>query len=121
MSATENPLPLPSLPRIGDQAPDFQALTTEGEIRFSEWQGDRWVILFSHPADFTPVCSTELTGFARRNQEFENLNCQLIAISVDSIHSHLAWNENLDQILGTRLPYPIIADSDRAIGKTPES
>lgn len=116
-STTTTSAPPRSLPRIGDKAPDFTAASTMGEIRFGEWQGDRWVILFSHPADFTPVCSTELTGFARRADEFEALDCQLIGVSVDSIHSHLAWNENLAQILDTRLPYPLIADSDRQVSE----
>ncbi|MCZ6689313.1 MAG: redoxin domain-containing protein, partial [Planctomycetota bacterium] len=87
------------IPRIGDTAPDFKAVTTQGEIEFSEWQQESWVILFSHPADFTPVCSTELTEFAKRFEEFKSRNTKLIGISVDSIHSHLAWRENLKQIL----------------------
>lgn len=98
------------IPRIGDPAPDFKALTTHGEIQFSDWHKNSWVVLFSHPADFTPVCSTELVEFARRNDEFARRNAKLIGISVDSIHSHLAWRENLRQILDVELPYPLIAD-----------
>lgn len=98
------------IPRIGDIAPDFKAVTTHGEIEFSKWQGDKWVILFSHPADFTPVCSTELTEFARRTSEFDKRSCKLIGLSIDSIHSHLAWHENLKQILKTEITYPMIAD-----------
>ncbi|MFN0244430.1 MAG: peroxiredoxin [Planctomycetota bacterium] len=98
------------IPRIGDPAPDFKALTTHGEIQFSDWHKNSWVVLFSHPADFTPVCSTELVEFARRNDEFARRNAKLIGISVDSIHSHLAWRENLKQILDVELPYPLIAD-----------
>lgn len=98
------------IPRIGDTAPDFQAVTTEGELQFREWQGQDWVILFSHPADFTPVCSTELTEFARRNDEFKQRSTKLIGLSIDSIHSHLAWRENLKQIMDVELPYPLIAD-----------
>lgn len=98
------------IPRIGDTAPDFKAVTTHGEIQFSDWHKGSWVVLFSHPADFTPVCSTELTEFARRNDEFARRNAKLIGISVDSIHSHLAWRENLKQILDVELPYPLIAD-----------
>ena len=105
------------IPRIGDKAPNFTAVTTEGEITFSEWQGDSWVLLFSHPADFTPVCSTELTEFARRNQEFTDRNVKLIGLSIDSIHSHLAWRENLKQILGAEIPYPIIADLDTKVAQ----
>jgi len=98
------------IPRIGDTAPDFKAVTTHGEIQFSEWQKGSWVVLFSHPADFTPVCSTELVEFARRNDEFGKRNVKLIGLSIDSIHSHLAWRENLKQILDAEIPYPLIAD-----------
>jgi peroxiredoxin (alkyl hydroperoxide reductase subunit C) len=106
-----------SIPRIGDLAPDFDANTTQGALKFSDWQKDSWVILFSHPADFTPVCSTELTEFARRNDEFKNRNTKLIGLSIDSVHSHLAWRENLRQILGVTIPYPMIADIDMAVAK----
>ena len=108
---------LPSLPRIGDTAPDFTAATTHGEINFSKWQEGKWVVLFSHPADFTPVCSTELVELAKRNSEFEKKNVKLIGISVDSIHSHLAWVQNLQKIMDVRLPYPLIADSDRKVAE----
>lgn len=105
------------IPRIGDTAPDFKAVTTQGEIEFSKWQQESWVILFSHPADFTPVCSTELAEFARRHEEFKSRNTKLIGISVDSIHSHLAWRENLKQILDVQLPYPLIADVDTKVSQ----
>jgi len=103
------------MPRIGDKAPDFTANTTIGELTFSDWQGDDWVLLFSHPADFTPVCSTELTEFARREEGFKRRNCKLIGLSIDSIHSHLAWRENLKQILDTEINYPLIADLDTKV------
>jgi peroxiredoxin 2/4 len=106
-----------SIPRIGDLAPDFDAQTTQGQLKFSDWQKDSWVILFSHPADFTPVCSTELTEFARRNAEFQERNTKLIGLSIDSIHSHLAWRENLKQILGVTIPYPMIADIDMSVAR----
>ncbi len=106
-----------SLPKIGDQAPDFTAQTTQGEITLSNWQEGKWVVLFSHPADFTPVCSTELTEFGRRAKEFDQRGVKLIGISVDSIHSHLAWHQNLTKILGVSLPYPMIADSTRAVSE----
>lgn len=99
-----------TIPRIGDKAPDFTAPTTHGEITLSKWQGSDWVILFSHPADFTPVCSTELVEFAARYGEFQKRNCKLIGLSIDSVHSHLAWVQNLSRILNVRLPYPLIAD-----------
>jgi len=105
------------IPRIGDQVPDFKAVTTHGEIQLSEWQGDNWVILFSHPADFTPVCSTELTEFARRTEDFSKRNTKLIGLSVDSIHSHLAWIENLKQIMKTEIPFPMIADLDTKVAQ----
>lgn len=103
------------IPRIGDKAPDFTAVTTHGEITFSDWQGDDWVILFSHPADFTPVCSTELSEFARRQDEFTKRKTKLIGLSIDSIHSHLAWVENLREILGAEIPFPIVADLDTKV------
>ena len=98
------------IPRIGDEAPDFTAQTTHGEITFSKWQAGQWVILFSHPADFTPVCSTELTEFGRRFEEFRSRKVQLIGLSIDSIHAHLAWTQNLARIMGVKLPYPLVAD-----------
>lgn len=106
-----------SLPKIGDPAPEFTAQTTQGEVTLSAWQEGKWVVLFSHPADFTPVCSTELTEFGRRYKEFEQRGVKLIGISVDSIHSHLAWHQNLSKILGVTLPFPIIADSTRAVSE----
>jgi peroxiredoxin (alkyl hydroperoxide reductase subunit C) len=118
-------IPMPSaekpatggIPKIGDPAPDFTALTTHGEITLSKWQGDSWVVLFSHPADFTPVCSTELGEFARRADEFARRNVKLIGISVDSIHSHLAWRENLQKILDVKITYPLIADNNTAVAQ----
>ena len=99
-----------SLLRIGDNAPDFRSPTTHGEISFADWQGNEWVILFSHPADFTPVCSTELVEFGRQIDEFRKRKTKLIGISIDSVHSHLAWTENLANIFGMKLPFPLIAD-----------
>ena len=96
------------IPRIGDVAPDFTAITTHGELSFHNWSGDSWVLLFSQPADFTPVCSTELSELARRNSDFEQRNVKLIGLSVDSIHSHLAWRENLLD-LGTLTASVVIA------------
>ena len=98
------------IPRIGDAAPDFTAITTHGEITLSQWQGKSWVLLFSHPADFTPVCTTELAELERRSADFTERNCKLIGLSIDSIHSHLAWRENIREKLGVTLSYPLIAD-----------
>ena len=103
------------IPRIGDDAPDFTAITTHGEITFSDWQGEEWVILFSHPADFTPVCTTELTEFASRNNEFADRGIKLIGLSIDSIHSHVAWVQNIKEIMGAKIPYPLIADLDMKV------
>ncbi len=108
--AQDTKTPVNVIPRIGDVAPDFKAVTTHGEIVFSQWQGGDWVILFSHPADFTPVCSTELTEFGKRFEEFRARKTKLIGLSIDSVHSHLAWTQNLVKILGVRIPYPLIAD-----------
>lgn len=101
---------LPTIPRIGDQAPNFTAVTTQGEITFHEWKGDSWCVFFSHPADFTPVCTTELTALARRQDEFTSRSCKLLGLSIDSIHSHLAWRENIAEKLGVEIPYPMVAD-----------
>ncbi len=105
-----------SMPRIGDPAPDFTAVTTQASsMKFSEWQGDEWAVLFSHPADFTPVCSTELMEFARRAPEFTALSTKLIGLSVDSVHSHLAWLQNMREKMGTHIQYPMIADLDMKV------
>ncbi len=105
------------MPRIGDDAPDFEALTTHGKIKFSEFADGKWIVLFSHPADFTPVCTTELSGFAKRKQEFEALNTKLIGLSIDSIHSHLAWVNNVREKTNVYLDFPIIADIDMKVAK----
>jgi peroxiredoxin (alkyl hydroperoxide reductase subunit C) len=106
-----------SLPRIGDKAPQFTAQTTHGEINFDAWRESKWTILFSHPADFTPVCSTELVELAKRARDFDQRGVKLIGVSIDSIHSHLAWTQNLKSIMDVRLPYPLIADSNRAVSE----
>lgn len=102
-------------PRIGDPAPDFQATTTLGQLRFSEYNKGSWVILFSHPADFTPVCTTELSAFAGEQEFFAGLNTKLIGLSIDSIHSHLAWVHNVRKNTGVYMNFPIIADIDMKV------
>ena len=97
--------------QLGMKAPDFSAVTTFGQLKFSELKG-KWVVLFSHPADFTPVCSTEFVSFARHHQYFEQLNVQLLGLSIDSNPAHLAWVYNIYQNTGIRIPFPIIADQD---------
>src|SRR5688572_24553000 len=98
------------MPRIGDIAPNFQAVTTQGPIEFHEWKKSAWTILFSHPADITPVCSTELIEFAKERSFFDERNTKLIGLSIDSIHSHLAWVQNLRGIFDVELPFPMVAD-----------
>jgi peroxiredoxin (alkyl hydroperoxide reductase subunit C) len=105
------------MPRIGDIAPDFQAVTTKGKIQFSDFAKDKWIVMFSHPADFTPVCTTEMSGFAERKSEFEALNTELIGLSIDSIHSHLAWVNNVKEKTGVYFDFPIIADIDMKVSK----
>lgn len=105
------------MPRIGDMAPDFVAVTTKGKIKFSEFIKGKWTVLFSHPADFTPVCTTEMTGFALRKDEFEALDTQLIGLSIDSIHAHLGWVANVKEKTGVYFDFPIIADLDMSVSK----
>ncbi len=106
-----------TMPRIGDMAPDFEAVTTKGKIKFSDFAKDKWIVMFSHPADFTPVCTTEMSGFALRNDEFTALNTELIGLSIDSIHSHLAWVNNVREKTGIYFQFPIIADIERKVSK----
>lgn len=106
-----------TMPRIGDVAPDFEAVTTMGKIKFSEFAKDKWVVMFSHPADFTPVCTTEMSGFAQRKSEFDALNTELMGLSIDSIHSHLAWVNNVRENTGVYFNFPIIADIDMKVSK----
>ena len=105
------------MPRIGDDAPDFEAITTKGKIRFSDFAKDKWIVFFSHPADFTPVCTTEMSGFAKRKSEFDKLNTELIGLSIDSIHAHLAWVDNVHKNTGVYFDFLIIADLDMSVSK----
>jgi peroxiredoxin (alkyl hydroperoxide reductase subunit C) len=105
------------MPRIGDQAPDFEAMTTTGKIKFSEYIKGSWTILFSHPADFTPVCTTEMSGFALEKDFFAELDTKLIGLSIDSIHSHIAWVNNVRKNTGVLFEFPIIADIDMSVSK----
>ena len=96
--------------RLGDVAPDFTADTTAGKINLYEYLGTGWGVLFSHPADFTPVCTTEFIAFAKHYQEFKALNCELLGLSIDSNFSHLAWMRNIEQNFDVKIPFPVIAD-----------
>ena len=106
-----------TMPRIGDMAPDFEAVTTKGKIKFSNFAKDKWIVMFSHPADFTPVCTTEMSGFAIRKGEFDALNTELLGLSIDSIHAHLGWVNNVKQNTGVYFDFPIIADIDMKVSK----
>lgn len=106
-----------SMPRIGDVAPDFTAKTTKGDIKLSEFAKDKWIVMFSHPADFTPVCTTEMSGFAIRKPEFDALNTELLGLSIDSIHAHLGWVNNVREKTGVYFDFPIIADIDMKVSK----
>lgn len=104
------------MPRILELAPDFQAKSTHGAIQLSDYtQKGKWVMLFSHPADFTPVCSTEFIAFAKRNDDFERLNVQLIGVSIDSIYSHIAWVRDIEKNAGVAVKFPLIADIDQRV------
>ncbi|HUD49873.1 peroxiredoxin [Parvibaculum sp.] len=103
--------------QLGDIAPDFEADTTDGHIGFHEWLGDKWGILFSHPRDFTPVCTTELGYVARLKPEFDKRNVKAIGLSIDPLDSHKKWAADIGETQGTALNFPIIADPDRAVAK----
>ncbi len=105
------------MPRIGDEAPNFTATTTHGPLTLHDYAPGKWIVLFSHPADFTPVCTTEMSGFATRKDEFEALNTERVGLSIDSIHSHLAWVNNVKEKTGVYFDFPIIADIDMKVSK----
>jgi peroxiredoxin (alkyl hydroperoxide reductase subunit C) len=105
-----------SMPIIGEPAPEFEAVTTNGVIKLSDFKG-MWVVMFSHPADFTPVCTTEFMAFSQITDELKNLNVQLVGLSIDSVHSHLAWIRNVREKMGVDIPFPVIADLDMKVAK----
>lgn len=114
---TESPSPhlIPAV-RIGDAAPDFVARSTKGEVKLSSYRG-RWLIFFSHPADFTPVCTTEFVGLANHKAEFDALDCALVGLSVDSLYSHLAWVRAIEEQFGVAIDFPIVEDPSMAVGR----
>jgi len=107
----------PSLPRLNEPAPEFAATSTQGPIKLSDFKG-KWVVLFSHPADFTPVCTTEFVGFASRQEEFDRLGVQLIGVSIDSIYAHIAWIRNIEENFGVKIRFPVVADLDMKVAAT---
>ena len=102
---------------LGDTAPDFTAPTSEGEISFHDWKGDSWAILFSHPADFTPVCTTELGRVGQLSDEWAKRNTKVIALSVDSVEDHAKWKPDIESVANTTVSYPIVADPDKKIAE----
>lgn len=106
----------PGTLRIGDPVPDFEARSTHGPIRLSDYRG-RWLIFFSHPADFTPVCTTEFIALARHAEQFDALNCALVGLSVDSLYSHLAWVRAIQDKFGIKISFPIVEDPSMAVGR----
>ncbi len=105
-----------NMPRINEPAPNFSAQTTHGKIKLSDYEG-QWVVLFSHPADFTPVCTTEFIAFAQKFNAFKQHNTQVIGLSIDSVYSHLAWVRNIEDNFGVKIPFPVIADLDMKVAK----
>ena len=103
--------------RLGDKAPDFTQDSTEGKITFHDWIGDSWAVLFSHPADFTPVCTTELGQVAHLKQEFDKRNVKVIGLSVDPVESHKGWARDIEETQGAALNFPLLADEDRSVSE----
>jgi len=106
-----------SMPRIGDVAPDFSASTTIGHLQFADYARESWVVLFSHPADFTPVCTTELSEFAKEQSFFDAHSTKLLGVSTDSVHTHVAWIENVKEKMGVRMQFPIVADASQTVSR----
>ena len=102
---------------LNGPAPDFEANTTHGMIRLSTWNKDKWVILFSHPADFTPVCTTEFIEFAKHHDALTAKNVAVIGVSIDSIYSHIAWVRNIEEKFGVKIPFPVVADLDQKVAR----
>lgn len=110
-STTTTPV---GLPRIGSPAPQFEAVTTQGTIKLEDFKGS-WLILFSHPADFTPVCTTEFMGFAKIHPQLREMNVELMGLSIDSVYSHIAWVRNIEEKLGQKITFPVIADLNKEV------
>lgn len=113
MPETQN-ITMPVFPRLNEPAPDFEAVTTHGKKKLSDYQG-KWLILFSHPADFTPVCTTEFIAFAKHYEDFKKLGCELLGLSIDGRASHIAWVRAIKEKFGVQIPFPIIEDLSMAV------
>lgn len=109
-----DPTAAPALPGLNRPAPEFEANTTDGPRRLADYRG-RWLVLFSHPADFTPVCTTEFMAFARHHAQFEAIGCALLGLSIDSVFAHIAWVRNIEEKFGVVIPFPIIEDLSMAV------
>lgn len=107
-------LSVPKAPRLNEPAPPFSVRTTHGAKSLEDYKG-KWLVLFSHPADFTPVCTTEFIGFARLHPEFQRIGCELLGLSIDSVYSHLAWVRNIGEKFGVEIPFPIIEDLSMSV------
>lgn len=116
-TAPAQPTSRKALIELNSIAPDFEATTTHGPITFSKWHAGKWTILFSHPADFTPVCTTEFVEFAKRFEDFQRRNTQLIGVSIDSIYAHIAWTRNIEQTQGVKVQFPVVADLDQKVAQ----
>lgn len=117
--SSANNAPVTRIPRINEPAPAFEAKSTQGMIKLSDYAAKgKWVLLFSHPADFTPVCTTEFVEFARHAPEFEKRNVQLIGNSIDSVYSHIAWVRSIEQLHNVKITFPVIADLDQKVAKS---
>jgi peroxiredoxin (alkyl hydroperoxide reductase subunit C) len=114
MTTIEEPEARAALPRLNEPAPTFEAVTTHGKLRLADFEGS-WLILFSHPADFTPVCTTEFIAFAEIYPELQKRGCELLGLSIDSLYSHIAWVRNIEEKAGVKIPFPVIADLDRKV------
>lgn len=110
-----NPV-VPSTPRLNEPAPEFEARTTHGVKKLADYRG-KWLVLFSHPADFTPVCTTEFMAFAKYHAEFQKLNCELLGLSIDSYYAHVAWVRNIKERFGVDIPFPIIEDLSMKVAR----
>lgn len=119
MQASEPEATEPQAPRLelNGPAPDFETNTTHGPLKLSKWAEGKWVILFSHPADFTPVCTTEFIEFAKSADEMAAKNVKLIGCSIDSVYSHIAWTRNIEEKFGVKIPFPVIADLDQKVSR----